>query len=135
MNEFEQRLRRVPVKSIPNDWRAEILAAAVPAPAVKARGSWLGWLRARIHDVLWPHPQAWAGLAAVWVVILLLHFSQRDESPARWSNSAPPSPALLAELRQQQQWLVELLGVPAAPDADRPRTRSPRTQSVRILMA
>jgi hypothetical protein len=135
MNEFEQRLRRVPGKPIPADWRAEILAAAMPIPAVEDRGSWFDRLRVRIHAVLWPHPQAWAGLAAVWVVILLLHFSQRDESPVPLSKSAPPSPALLAELRQQQQLLAELLGGPAAPDADRPRTRSPRTQSVRILMA
>ena len=152
MNEFEQRLRRVPVKPIPADWRAEILAAATPMPAVraaKARGSWLGWLGRMggladdrleacptfIRAVLWPHPRAWAGLAAVWVVILLLHVSQRDESPVPLSKSAPPSPALLAELRQQQQLLAELLGGPAAPDADRPQTRSPRTQAVRIFMA
>lgn len=134
MNEFEQRLSRVPGKPIPAEWRAEILAAAEPVRPAPARGSWLARLKEQLHAALWPHPQAWAGLAAVWVVVLLLQMSVRDEPPGRVQKSAPPSPAMRVELRQQRQLLVELLGTPEARDADRPRTVSPRTQSVQVMM-
>jgi hypothetical protein len=134
MNEFEQRLRRVPVKPIPAGWRAEILAAAVPARPATGRGSWAGRLNGRWHDLLWPHPKAWAGLAAAWLVILLLQVSQQEGTPARAAKFAPPSPEMLVELRQQQQMLVELLGPFELRDADRVRTVAPRTQRGLILM-
>jgi hypothetical protein len=134
MNEFEQRLRQVPVKPLPPEWRAEILAAAgavQPAPARPALQERLavGW-----RSLFWPHPQAWAGLAAAWVVIALLHLSQRDEVPARSANSAPPSPETLIELRQQQQMLVELLDLRPGGDIDRPKKSGPHTQLMRALM-
>jgi hypothetical protein len=132
MNEFEQRLRRVPMKPLPAGWRAEILAA-VPARPAAVRGSWAGRLNARLHDLLWPHPQAWAGLAAAWLVILLLQVSQRDGTPARAEKYVPPSPEMLVELRQQEQMLVELLGPIEVRDADRSRPAAPRTQRMCII--
>ncbi len=132
MNEFEKRLQRVPLKALPTEWRAEVLAAAVPpAPSRVSRGDYLagGW-----RSLFWPHPIAWAGLAAVWVVIALLHCSQRDDAPVLAEKSAPPSPEMLADLRQQQKLLVELLGPPGAGEADRPKKTGPHTQLVRTLI-
>jgi hypothetical protein len=133
MNEFEQRLQRVPVKPLPAGWRAEILAAAAARPQV-VRGTWAGRLNATLHDLLWPHPQAWAGLAAAWLVILLLQVSLRDATPVRAEKYAPPSPEMLVELRQQQEMLVELLGPVEVREADRSRPAAPRTQRVLIMM-
>ena len=136
MNDFEQRLRKVPMKPVPADWRAEILAAAAMPSVTVTRES--GWERinAQLHALLWPHPKAWAGLAAVWVFILLLNVSQRDGAPVRAEKSAPPSPEMRAEIRQQQQLLVELVGANEVREADRPRNLAPqpRTEVVRILM-
>ena len=136
MNEFEQRLQRVPLKSPPAEWRAEILAAAEGSQrSPKCESQWArfnaGW-----RSLFWPHPQAWAGLAAVWVVIALLHFSQWGENSiqARVGKSDQPSPEMLAELRQQQQLLVELLGQREAGDADRPKRAGPHTEVLRVMM-
>jgi len=134
MNEFEQRLSRVPIKPLPTEWRAKILAAAGPVPPAEARISWNERLTSQLRAALWPQPQAWAGLAVVWVIILLLHVSQRDEAPGPVEKSAPPSPETLVELRQQQQLLAELLGVHQAREADRPRTVSPHTRSAQIMV-
>jgi len=133
MNEFEQRLRSVPVKPLPGDWRAEILATAEAIPAVPAPPPWRERLAGGWRSLFWPHPRAWAGLAAVWVIIALLHFSQRDDSPVLVEKSAPPTPEMLADLRQQQQLLAELLGPHGAGEADRPKKTGPHTQLVRTL--
>ena len=136
MNEFEQRLQRVPLKSPPAEWRAEILAAAERnRRSPKGESSWArfgaGW-----RSLFWPHPQAWAGLAAVWVVIALLHFSQRGDGPKAVlaEKSAPPLPEMLAELQQQKQLLVELLSQRGAGEADRPKRPGPHTEVLRVMM-
>ncbi len=135
MNEFEQRLRQVPLKPVPPEWRAEILAAAGqltpdcsgPAP-LSWRARWLaGW-----HSLFWPHPRAWAGLAVVWVVIAGLHVSQSDDAPVV-EQSAASTPERLADLRQQQQMLVELLGANRASEAEPPKRSGAHTQRVRMI--
>jgi hypothetical protein len=85
---FEQHLSRQPLRPIPPEWRQDILARAAasrphndpdPVTAVPARH--------RLGDWLWPHPVAWAGLAACWLTILTL------------DRLAAPSTAELAQAR------------------------------------
>jgi hypothetical protein len=136
MNEFEQRLRQTPVKPVPAGWRAEILAAAgAVSPAAVVPTRW-EQVSARLNAWLWPHPKAWAGLAAVWAVILALNLSQREPAPVMAEKSAPPSPEMVTALRQQQQLLAELAGATEVRDADRPKAAGPqpRTQVARVLM-
>lgn len=137
MDQFEQRLRRQPEKPIPAGWRAEILGACREARVEKRRPErdWLSTFAARLSTVLWPHPKAWAGLAAVWISIFILHFSVRDTTPVAAEKSAPPSPELVVELRQQQKMLAELVGAPEVRVADRqPRfTPKPRSELTEIM--
>jgi len=142
MNEFEQRLRRVPLQPAPPDWRAEILAVAVPVrPAVPPR-PWSARLRVQWPALLWPAPRAWAGLATVWLVILVLQFASRDPAAAPAASlvaqkAAPPTLEMQAELRQQQQLLVELLGPRDSRAADRPHPvrSSTHTRRAEIVFA
>lgn len=131
MNEFEKRLQQVPLKPLPDEWRAEILAAVPAVPPAPAPLAWQARLVAGWRSLFWPHPRAWAGLAAVWVVIALLQFSQRDDSPVLAEKSVPPTPEMLADLRRQQQMLVELISPGGAGEADRPKRTGPHTQLVR----
>ena len=68
-DQFEQRLRRQPVKSIPSAWREEILSTARAASprlsTLDPRPGVLSIIRHQLSTLLWPHPKAWAGLAAV----------------------------------------------------------------------
>jgi hypothetical protein len=111
-DDFEQKLRRQPLRQVPAEWREEILAAC-RGSRVEGRAQerlWPSTLVSRLSTLLWPHPQAWAGLAAVWILIFTLNFSIRDKSPVMVEKSAPPSAEVIVELRQQQRLLAELIG-------------------------
>ena len=130
---FERQLQAQPVKKIPAEWRAEILAAAKFIVVEKSRNDpnlitkTASWWR----DLFWPHPKAWAGLAAVWILIFIFNFSTRDKMPVVAEKSAPPSPEVLVELKNQQRMFAELVGAHEPSDADRQKSFLPRPRSER----
>jgi hypothetical protein len=135
-DDFEQKLQRQPLRSVPTGWREEILTVAESAvgarhPLPVTRPSWLSTLNSQLSTLLWPHPKAWAGLAAVWILIFVVNFSTRDQSPVMTEKSAPPSPEVMVELRQQQRLLVELIGPRDTSDADRSKSYVPQPRSER----
>ena len=142
MNEFEQRLQRQPLREIPGEWRADILAAVQGAqasrhPSPVTCDSWLSTINHQLSTIFWPHPKAWAGLAAVWIFIFVVNFSMRDPSPRITEKSAPPSPEVVAELRQQKLLFAELIGPVETHFADRQKSFQPRprSESAEILAA
>jgi hypothetical protein len=147
--ELEQKLSRQPFRQVPAEWREEILAAADvnrrQATSCKVgreftsaatRRSLLSTLNAQLSTLLWPHPAAWAGLAAVWILILAVNFSLRDKTPVMAEKTAPPSPEVIVELRQQRRMLAELIGPRDIRDADRSKSfvPQPRSERAEILM-
>jgi hypothetical protein len=146
---FEKRLQRQPLRPVPPDWRSDILAAArvarvarvARAPVCAVRPvpqSWLSTINYQLSTILWPHPKAWAGLAAVWVVIALLNVAMREDSAACVvAKLAPPSPEMLVELRQQQKLFAELVGPREEREADRSKAYKvhPRTEWMEITTA
>jgi hypothetical protein len=149
--QFEQRLKRRSLKQVPAEWRDEILSAAikaeslrhsaksgVPAAALQdASDAGKFTFLQRLSSWLWPHPVAWGGLAAVWVLIFTVHFSIRDDAPVLAEKVVPQSPEVIAQLQQQHRLLAELLGPNDSLDADRPKifVPKPRSESVEILSA
>jgi hypothetical protein len=136
-DQFEQRLQRVPQPPVPPVWREEILSAArQESPAchssLVAPASLSETLNSLLSKVLWPHPGAWAGLAAVWLLILGLNYATRDPSTRQYARyTAPPSPELREMLRQQEQLLAELAGPIGKPQAQPPRPSAPQPRSQR----
>lgn len=133
---FEQRLKRQSLRQIPAEWRTEILKAAGESQSIRsatvARYSLLANLNRRLASVLWPHPVAWAGLAAVWIFVFALNYSIRDTQPVVAEKITAPSPEVMAELRQQQRLFAELTGTGDTSDADRQKTLAPRPRSERV---
>jgi hypothetical protein len=73
MTEFEKRLREIPLRRPSPTWRSEILCVA------EARGTptrpALSAVFQSLRNLLWPHPAAWAVLAAGWLFTAVLSFS------------------------------------------------------------
>ncbi|MGD0016231.1 MAG: hypothetical protein ABSC38_01760 [Verrucomicrobiia bacterium] len=113
---FEERLRNQPLRPIPTEWREEILAATKVAvrprrPSFDAQPH-LWW-----RELLWPSPQAWASLAAVWLAILAVNFSTGNGSQVAAKGPQQSSPELIAVLRQHERLMVELIGPHEKPAA------------------
>jgi hypothetical protein len=135
---FENRLQRQRPRAIPPAWRAEILTAARQTassrPALSSLNSqpstsrsFRSTLNHPLSTIFWPHPAAWAGLAAIWVLVLSLDLAVREPAPQDVAKQVgPPSPQLRQMLRQQEQLLAELVG-----PMDRPETLLPKPAATR----
>jgi hypothetical protein len=105
---FENQLRGQLLRPPPANWRKDILTAAAtqaghasPASPQPASSWW--------RTLLWPAPHAWAGLAAMWVLIIGLQFSS-DEKPAvpQKAQASPPRQVEYA-MREKQRVFAELM--------------------------
>jgi len=131
---FEERVRRQPLRAVPPEWREEILAIAeaqqraVPCCEPALSVSLWQWLR----ELFWPAPQAWASLAAVWLVILAVNLITRDPAPTGFARHAAPATPLQWELLQEQQRLfAELVGPSERPAGTKARPLAPQPRSQR----
>jgi len=108
-------------------WAKAVLAAGEPAMANRPASltAFQTWWR----DVIWPRRRIWAGLAAVWVVILMVNLSQRSPSPSMITR--PQSASEMASFRDQRKLLNELLAERSWPVAAEQRKLflpKPRTE-------
>ena len=79
------------------------------------------------QELVWPSRRIWAGLAAIWIGILILNFSQRENSPAMAMKS--PSPQMIMTWQQQERLLAELIGPNEPGVAEPPKRVGPRPRS------
>jgi hypothetical protein len=132
MEQFERRLGRQPLREVPAEWREEILAAAASHhPLPVERRSFLSTLNSQLSTILWPHPAAWASLAAVWIFIFAVDLSTRERMPTIAQRIPPPPVEVIVEMRQQQRLLAEMIGPREVREADRSKSLTPRPRSER----
>jgi hypothetical protein len=122
MNEFEKQLASQPLKSVPTEWRAQILRevraqASRDVPTTSSQP--LSWLR----ELFWPCPQAWGALAAVWIVIAAFQSITPGAASVQGGEVAKGQVTSVSEQRRELANLLD--AVPGKPDrspADRPRS-------------
>jgi hypothetical protein len=105
---FEDQLRGQPLRHPPADWRKDILAAAArqvrhDSPSTSQPS--VSWWR----TLLWPAPQAWAGLAAVWVAILAFHFFSTETPASVQMSETSPRRQVEYALHLKNQLIAEVL--------------------------
>ena len=121
-DDFEQQLRKQPLRGVPPDWRAELLIVARAARAVHGQSEpTVPWWR----EWLWPCPQAWAGLAALWLLLAGLHMTAPSSNPLASQSMATDQQA---GLEAQRRELARLLDAPPEP-APVPKSPSPRSMA------
>lgn len=129
-DDFEKKLQQQQMRSVPSEWRAEILHAANAVTSSRLSTvdpqpkSWL-------HQLFWPCPQAWAGVGGIWLVILALNASSADHTQVT-AEAAPSAQLIMAllELRREPGDSAESSSVqPAEP----PKPIIPRPRSERRI--
>jgi len=136
-DEFEEQLQGQPLRGIPSEWRAEILSAARGFPASRPRASaawrpWISRLHFQVSTLLWPSPRAWAGLAAIWLIVIAFNLAAHDARPLLASKPSAREQFVLS-LKEQKQVLAELLAPYEGAPAVKPKApvSRPRSQAVR----
>ena len=141
LDDFDKRLQRRPSRTIPKEWRAEILSAAKTAsgqvhpsrinPEDPRPAQYVSRLRSILSTILWPSPAAWAGLAAIWVIILVVNSTSASGARELAQKVSPPAPEAIAAWKEQERLLTELIGPHETRVADRPKPGAPRPRSDR----
>src|SRR4051812_27090844 len=133
-DDFEKRLRQQPLRTPPTEWHERILDSARASesqPACAHAETQLTWWRA----LLWPSPQAWAGLAAVWVILLVMN-RQSDEKVVLTASSVLSPVQQIADARRERNHLLaelidespsDAVAEEAKPFVPRPRSEAPRS--------
>ncbi|MGH7977237.1 MAG: hypothetical protein ACREC8_11320 [Limisphaerales bacterium] len=80
------------------------------------------------RELILPSRRIWASLAAIWVFIFILNFSQRDKMDLMAKKSSP-SPEMILTFGQQQRLLAELIGPDELRATEPPKIFSPRPRS------
>jgi len=92
-------------------------------PEPPAERWWQAWL--------WPSPQFYAGVLALWTLMLAVQFTYLREPLQARTATTPPSPAVQSALAEQRRERAELLGN-AGPTGTEPATKvspiSPRSE-------
>lgn len=108
MDAFEQQLRRQSPAAPPANWREEILAEArlaSPSGSREPRPTLIAVLR----EWLWPHPAAWASLAAIWLVLFSVHHQTESAIQAGLIASRVDPREVLQAFAQRQHATERLL--------------------------
>ena len=85
MNDFERKLSQQTFRAPPPDLRDALFGRIeIPSNRIEPVGwTWRDWF--------WPSPQAWAGLAALWIVFAVLSMGDRPASGTT-TSLRPASP-------------------------------------------
>ena len=130
---FEQRLQHQSPRQIPTGWREEILSgansAAHPSPIATRPARFPSSIFHLLSSILWPHPRAWAGLAAIWIFIFGVNFATRDSSPPIARKISPLTPEMRMVLKEREKILTELIEPREPLVAERRKLFPPRPRS------
>ncbi|MFN7137848.1 MAG: hypothetical protein ACK4UN_00760 [Limisphaerales bacterium] len=119
-----------------NAMRKEVLMTELP-PAEKAHLTLFNSLHQLWIHLFQPSRRIWAGLAAVWLVILAANVVTQEETSSNYVSvpAQKQGPELHMALQEQRELVAELIHGPGREEADRPHyvprpssRRSPETR-------
>jgi len=75
-----------------------------------------------------PWRRIWAGMAAIWLVLLVLNLVTRETPRLARHQTAPPDPELLAALREQERLMRQWFEPADLSPASHPKIPGPRSE-------
>lgn len=61
-------------------------------------------------EAIWPWHRAWLGMMAIWLILLLVNMATRESPKVARIKMIMPTPEIMAELREQEQTIIQLIG-------------------------
>lgn len=107
------------------------LAGAALAPTARPMRQETGLLamaREFWEQSIRPWRRAWLGMAAAWIVILVAFAATHDTPRMARVKVRPPSPEMMAALREQRQMMLQLFEPAASEHPTGPRIPGPRSE-------
>ena len=126
----EPRLDSIRQKALAKLAAARAVDASAPGPA---RGPWLQTVLKKVWlELIWPSRHAWAGMALLWLALLVANLQMKAASPILAANRTARARDVAQAVQEQRRVLTELLqpisapALPAQPGRPNPRPRSER---------
>ena len=95
----------------------------------------LGCSNKFLRELVFPCRRLWSGLAAVWLLLFIVNFSQRD-NVSSVTGKPVRSGEIIMSVQAQQRWVNELLADRSAtPETDRPRNVAPKPRTEKSEIA
>jgi len=117
-----------PDQALQERWAKAVRAAGQSEPVgrVRAGEAVFGWCR----EVIWPCRRAWAGMAALWLVMWTINARMSGvPNGALNAQSATATTAMIQTLAEQRQVLAELFPPVESQPAEPPRQNNTRPRS------
>ena len=129
LDDFEKQLRRRPLRSVPADWREEILKSARNTakrhPSLSDAEPMIWW-----REFLLPLRWHLAGISAAWLLFALLNIDPSFTPIPTMAKQDSPSPRqFLMALRESRRQLLELIQTPVTETDPAPRAVVPPRRS------
>ena len=102
MNDFEDQLKKQPIRRVPEHWRAQILNEAGPRERSSPSNSEPWWVA-----LLWPSPKAWGTLATAWALMACFSVATRESSAPEEKPQAARMRMAMEEKRRLQAEIEE----------------------------
>lgn len=122
MNEFENELKKQPMRQVPGHWREQILTRARPEARPHKHEPWWAAL-------LWPSPKAWATLAAAWALMVGFSISTREGAV---SQERPKATQIRMAMEEKRRLRAEIEEASLRIAAEVPKPRSEINGSIKF---
>jgi hypothetical protein len=117
MNEFENELKKQPLRRVPGHWRAQILGEV--GSRARAPSQVTPWWTA----LLWPSPKAWGALAAAWALMIGFNILTREPSA---SEPMPHTLQVRMAMEEKRRLQAEIEEASVQRESPKPRTEITR---------
>lgn len=111
-------------------WRKEIETATSPLLSHSTKPAFGDWW----SQLIWPCRYAWAGMAALWIVLLAVNLRISAGGPQRMTNRDPSISGMAESIAEQRQLLTELVPAAAEPSHNSPPSENSKPRSERQIV-